>query len=325
MLTEKENLMAQGLNDCPFCHHQNAVVYRPAQQLRSGGSADVYQCQECRGLYPRPRLSEAQSLHWLLNVNPVQKDAALLDPTIVLRKNTGLTGAVKSFLQPQGTLFNLAGFLRKKIKCAGNALDIGAWSGEFCFVLGALGFKAYGLEPQEKVAQFARQKGLNVFAGSFPNNIPREIESIRFDFISVLEAVYYFTDLKKSLDKLASLLNDGGYLLLKCHQGKSRYYRNSDVSLFQRFGDNVQAIPTVDSLRHCLTKCGFEIVEAKAALTFAAAPFNYDFPGQKRGPVQQGIIYLEMVLNKFYEKIILNLDAADQIIVLARKTGENHV
>lgn len=174
------------LYDCPFCHHQNADLYRGNQKLRNGGRGDVYMCK-CGIIYPRPRMDGYEALDYLSKLHTNQENFHFDDPTVV---NQGEQKSVKRWLEQKGNHFGVWDS-RKKIEPKGKALDVGTFTGKFCRILASLGFEAYGLEPQEKASEFARRKGLKVFSGSFPDNVPPELQ-MRYTLISIMETIYYF-------------------------------------------------------------------------------------------------------------------------------------
>lgn len=292
------------LYSCPYCNHRDASLYRGEQRLRDGGQRDIYQCNECGSLYPSQRMdsSEAEAYNNRLNTN--QKAGTdyshYYDNAVeYIRYDDFICKLLKRFAQP-----------------VGEALDIGAFLGRFCRTLEYIGFNAYGLEPQENAAQFARNKGVRVFNGFFPDNIPSDLLNMRFTLISMMESIYYFIDLKKSLLRVNEMLRNGGFFLIQCHQGKSKYYSKKENSFFKRYGDYVQAIPTMDSLKYCLENTGFEILYA--------APMPVDFIRiiYKGSRFKWLTIKAGALLNKLYELFMADIESADKLIVLARKRGD---
>jgi len=148
----------------------------------------------------------------------------------------------------------------KDVEKTGRSLDIGTWSGKYTYIFQALGFDSYGLEPQNQAGEFARSKGLKVIRGSFPDAIPQKLLRHKYHLIAMLEMIYYLHDLKKSLLRVRQLLEENGVLLIKAHQGDSKYYENNN-SYFSRYGDYVQGIPTLSSLQYCLDKSGFKVIK----------------------------------------------------------------
>ena len=298
------------LYNCPFCHHENAALYRSGQVLRDGRLRDIFECGECQALYPRPRMdeNEIEEFHSKLYIN---EKYSLGDLAIIARQKTLL---FRKLLSPKGSDLNIMALIRSNMEPKGNALDIGAFTGRFVFILKFLGFNAYGLEKDKGAAMFAREKGLDVFFSSFPENISADLSQVKFSLITVMETIYYFSDLKKSLTKINEMLLPGGFILVKYHQGKSKYYKGDKNSYFKRYGDNVQGIPTLTSVKYWLQKTGFEV--------------HYNIVGTSPRSFLLDNINVPSFLKKILNNIgnlcskiqdSLNMENADQLIVLARK------
>lgn len=283
--------------DCPFCHHERATVRIENQPTKTkGGARNIMKCDECGLFYPRPRFDEPESAEYWAHVKDYEVREKFLDP-----------------LRAVSNRDYLVSVLKKYAKTRGNALDIGTSEGRYCHVFESLGYKAYGIEPLDSVASFAREHGLRVCTGSFPDDIPADIADMKYNLISVLETMYYFIDLRKSIEKLYNMLNPGGMLLVKSVQGLSRYYKTS--TYFSRYNDSVQGIPTLGSLGYCLRKAGFEIVIVKGLVSFDLLPLNLDFI---RNDLARRII-LRIYNKAFLDLTLLDIKQADRLIVLARK------
>lgn len=148
--------------------------------------------------------------------------------------------------------------------CEGRALDVGANDGAFLQVLESIGFSAVGLEPQEQLVKLANDNGFDVRCGSFPNDVPEELASAKFNLIAFNETIFYFPDLRKALLDTRRLLHPGGSVLIKAHLGTSAHYDEEGRSRLLRYGDNVQAIATPKAISYWMSNSGFKIV-AKAA------------------------------------------------------------
>jgi SAM-dependent methyltransferase len=288
------------LYNCPYCHHQHATIYRSNQKLSNSEPRDIYRCSECSSLYPYPRMDELDIENYMAihESDDLQFDANLNEPT-----------RYEEFL---------CTLLKSHMEVTGNALDIGAFTGRFCRILNAIGFDAYGLEPQSNACAFARTNGLKVFEGYFPEKLPSFLLKNKYKVISMMEIIYYLVDLKKSLLLVKSMLDSEGFLLIKCHQGKSRYYNNPDNSCFKRYGDYVQAIPLHSSINYCLQDAGFNVV--------------YLEPMPRLFSKLDGILgkrfgsavckKFERIFNRWRNRFITDIESADRLIVLAQKKEE---
>jgi SAM-dependent methyltransferase len=236
------------LSGCPFCHHTHCSTYREKQMLRGGGFCNILRCNECGILYPQARMDEKETKNYLS-----RSDCSYSPDLLVLEEP-----------RTEFTNKNLIVQFLDDVAKTGRSLDIGTWSGKYTYIFQALGFDSYGLEPQKEAATFARNKGLKVLHGRFPNTIPSKLAKHKYRLIAMLEMLFYLHDLKNSLLKVKTLLDDQGVLLIQVHQGYSKYYDYKN-SYFSRYGDYVQGIPTLDSLRHCLDKSGFTIIKVTGA------------------------------------------------------------
>ncbi|MDD5072707.1 MAG: methyltransferase domain-containing protein [Candidatus Omnitrophica bacterium] len=270
-------------------------MYKKDQGLRDGQKRDIRICDECGTLYPYPRADGNECGEYLSRAGETGADICCADP----RKQRPDLAAV---------------LIGKTVRDKGAALDIGTFTGGFCHVLEGLGFDAYGLEPQEKAAECAREQGLKVYTGSFPDDIPGELMRRKYSLISVLESCYYFTDLRESLEKINGMLEKDGFLAIKCHQGKSRYYNK--YSCFERYGDYVQGIPTADSLRYCLGKTGFRVVKVMGINSADLLPYGLGLIPALTGFVSRIYNWLFLRLTS------LDIRKADRLVIIARKAGQ---
>ncbi|MBI5631808.1 MAG: class I SAM-dependent methyltransferase [Elusimicrobia bacterium] len=220
---------------CPFCGPGSAGIFR------KDNPRDLWRCGVCGTIFPRPRLGFEGCAEALQSLDRRPRP---LDPPV-------------SASDP------LCRLIVRHISRRGLALDVGSATGGFCAALDALGFEAHGLEPQASARLSAGQRGTRTHPGFFPEQIPEALAQRRFTLISILESIYYFHDLRRALRMAQALLEPSGYLLLKAHHAESPVYADGQLSLFRRFGDHVQGIPTAASLRHCLEASGFGIVHLR--------------------------------------------------------------
>lgn len=278
-------------------------------------------CNECATLYPELRMDNAElAEYW---GQTIVANSAILEPfSPVHLQGDRIIRTMKQLKVGKylttGGLFctsKMMRMIRKRVK-RGKSLDIGTRDGSFVYNMNALGFDAYGLEPFQVSVNNAASQGLKVKLGNFPHDIPYELEGMKFSLISILDTHYYFNDLKASLNKAHAMLDDGGVLLLRCHQAESVFYELSGASLFKRYGDTVQTLPTWDGLRNCLCKSGFS-VDYEFGITQLDHGF-YTTPILLRLPLPGKM--LKWLGNKLYN-ILLPKSKADRIVIFAGKQG----
>ncbi|MBI2470409.1 MAG: methyltransferase domain-containing protein [Planctomycetes bacterium] len=292
------------LDDCPFCHHEDATVYREKQKLRDDGYRDIYICNECLTMYPKPRMNkeEIKAYHEKLYSKKTYDN-----PTTSLISGNWLN----RLLQPRGSYLNLMNYIKKHVS-VGSTLDIGTYTGQFCYLLKEAGYASYGLEMDGGAVDVAREKGLNVYKGAFPDEMPQEVLRERYSFVSLKEMIYYIVDLKRAMAKLKDILVPGGKVLIKCHQGKSRYYDTHENSYFSRYSDYVQGIPTVESLKFILERAGFDIIRLFGSYS-APAFAPWEFSGKGKITKAAG-----MLINKCCLSTMSGINKADQIVIFGK-------
>ena len=237
--------------DCPFCSSNNVKIYRSNQIVRDvrRKNRTFFTCLNCGTIYPQPRISFSEI------ILSIDKKAGS-----EVEVSKPLAPFSKTDIDNYSFIINILNKYKEKNGLK-NALDIGAFNGCFCYILNHLGFDAYGLEPQSDQVEIAKQRDLKVYQGYFPDNIASTLLGQQYDLITMMEVVYYFEDIKTALKKTHELLSENGICLIKLHHGESHYYEDSSISLFSRYGDQVQSIPTVYSINHWLNKCGFKLLE----------------------------------------------------------------
>ena len=108
--------------------------------------------------------------------------------------------------------------LSKYIKKKGTVLDVGAAAG---FILKGLvdsGWQGYGIEANEKMASFGRDKmGLNIQTGTFETFESKQA----FDLICFLQVISHFVDPSLAVQKACNMLSPNGYILIETWNWKS--------------------------------------------------------------------------------------------------------
>ena len=100
-------------------------------------------------------------------------------------------------------------YLKKKIKVDfKNALDIGCGFGDFIEELNKIGVKASGIESDVNTVKNAKD---NVHYGLFDESYD---SAIKYDLISINQALYYFEDSFAIIKKISSLLEINGIILI---------------------------------------------------------------------------------------------------------------
>lgn len=100
-------------------------------------------------------------------------------------------------------------------------LDFGAGTGDFLTAAKSKGFKISGVEPNEKARTNAAKKGIELVADV------SELQEEGFDVITLWHVLEHLPDLDKQIERLQSLLNENGTLVIAVPNYKSfdaKYY-----------------------------------------------------------------------------------------------------
>lgn len=135
------------------------------------------------------------------------------------------------------------------------ALDIGSGNGHFAKWLQENGFEVLCLDPSTEMAQRCRAKGLKTIETTLQDY--REKET--FDAIFAICSLIHIPkkEWPAEIDKIASLLNQGGYFYLALIEGKGEGYFEQEFE-FPRFFSYFQREEVLEYLKE-----RFELLEWK--------------------------------------------------------------
>jgi len=139
--------------------------------------------------------------------------------------------------------------LKMAVPSVGKGLEVGVGSGRFAKPLGIL----FGVEPSDRMAQIARDRGINVYKG-LAEDLPFQDEE--FDFVLLAVTICFVNDSEKSLSEAKRVLKNGSRLIVAIvdkeselgrlyleRQSNSVFYKNARffsseevVELFNKIG-----------------------------------------------------------------------------------------
>lgn len=103
------------------------------------------------------------------------------------------------------------GELLRKFTKPGLMLDVGCAAGFIMQGFEDAGWSTEGTEPNEHMAEYARQQGLKVFTNTLENfQVTKQ-----YDLVVMIQVLPHFYDLKRALEKAASITKPGGYWLIE--------------------------------------------------------------------------------------------------------------
>ena len=138
-------------------------------------------------------------------------------------------------------------------------VEIGVGTGRFAQPLGI----KTGLEPSAKMAEIARERGIDVVSG-IAEALPFDDES--FDFVLMVTTICFVDDAKKALEEIYRILEPGGYVIVGFVDKETPlgrlYQKNRDKSRFYKTAHFFSS----DEVMRLLEKSGFSDCKAVQTL-----------------------------------------------------------
>lgn len=161
--------------------------------------------------------------------------------------------------------------IRYFIPAEGNGLEVGVGSGKFA---GPLGIRT-GIEPSDKMADKARDLGIQVFKG-VAEDLP--FSSSCFDFILMVTTICFVDDINKTFQEAFRVLKNDGFIVIGFVDKESElgreYMRNKEKSHFYK----IAVFFSTQEVLACLSNAGFEDFKIKQTI----------FPGNENQTVENG-------------------------------------
>jgi SAM-dependent methyltransferase len=167
-----------------------------------------------------------------------------------------------NYLDEKEILFNYGIHYAKKIapyKKPGEILDVGCAAGFILKGFESMGWKGFGIEPNETMANYGKNElNLNIDSGS----IETYTSENKFDLITMIQVIGHFYDVDKAMENISRLSDKNGLVLVESWNmgsliarilGKN-WHEYSPPSVINWFSDN--------SLITLFDKYGFEIIDS---------------------------------------------------------------
>jgi ubiquinone/menaquinone biosynthesis C-methylase UbiE len=149
--------------------------------------------------------------------------------------------------------------LKQVVPVDKKGVEIGIGSGIFAEQLGI----RFGIDPSEKMLEYARQRGLDVQAG-VAENLPYENES--FDFAVFITAICFVENPELALKEAYRILKNQGEIIIAILDKETRFGRflenNKKKSLFYKHA----RFFSVPEVRELLEKNGFSVTQTVQTL-----------------------------------------------------------
>ncbi|MBU0509343.1 class I SAM-dependent methyltransferase [bacterium] len=191
---------------CPVC---GSADYRHELEVRDrfetivGHLYTIVRCTACRLLYlnPRPDAASVSAFYGAEEYDPFLSSGSRVSAF------TRLYRFVRRFTVRRKA-WRVSNGLPRGARC----LDVGCATGEFVAELRRRGFDACGVEPSPMAAEHARSTyGLTVWTGTV-TDVPDSAGP--FDLITLWHVLEHLHDLRGNLERMRSLLKEGGRLAI---------------------------------------------------------------------------------------------------------------
>jgi 2-polyprenyl-3-methyl-5-hydroxy-6-metoxy-1,4-benzoquinol methylase len=223
------------LEQCPICQSKDSTILYKAQPdttFFSPGLWNLWQCHNCRAIYlnPRPKRRFLGRIYETYYTHTPTSDGQhsflkqkLKELYISLRNDylnhfygyhfypTHFLGHIVFPLFPWAERNSELKIRNVHYQSGAKLLDIGCGDGAYIQMLSRQGWQVVGLEPDEKAAKLAQQKGMEVHIGTLESV---QFEDNSFDVITLNHVIEHLYDPVDSLKRVWHLLKPGGYVWL---------------------------------------------------------------------------------------------------------------
>lgn len=190
------------VKQCFLCENDpgHQVFLQARDYLVSGKLFSMCQCQHCGLVFtnPRPDHDDLPAYYQSKDYISHASQATTFTESIYM--------VVKRLM-----LGRKVRFLKAWLQAGDHLLDIGTGTGEFPVRMKQAGFQAMAIEPEEKAAEMARKKGVEVFPDLKAISPERKNA---FAMITMWHVLEHMPDPGEQLNRLKELLRDNGLLVV---------------------------------------------------------------------------------------------------------------
>ncbi len=229
---------------------------------------DIVRCRKCGFMFLSPQPGK-DVLNSIYNADDYFKD--------YYATRAGLKNYIEGMSDFEGS-DKTALSLILKIKKTGRLLDIGCAAGRFLNNARQVGFEVCGVEPNQKLADYAKKVyGLSVECATLDN---AHLAKDSFDVIHAGDVLEHLPGLKENIDLIKSLLKRGGILFINQSFSYNKSFFNLCLKINMLFKKNRYSRnpPThlwefnPRTMKRFLRNNGFNIIYSKTAESAAPMP-----------------------------------------------------
>jgi 2-polyprenyl-3-methyl-5-hydroxy-6-metoxy-1,4-benzoquinol methylase len=299
---------------CPVCESANVKPSLFGGYDYRGGYYAIVRCRACRLCFVDP-MPTAELLMEVYRGEEYFEDYASLGSSAV--GYDASTEQVNPF--DERTLAALRSF-----RASGRLLDVGCAGGRFLARAASEGFEAYGVEPSASMVLEGRKRhALDIMEGTLVDAFAR-FGPRSFDVVHLADVLEHLPDLRTTMQTLASLLRDGGLLVLQQPMTFHSTMFNAFLGLNMLLKKNrATAYPplhlwefTPMSLRRVLRDHGFELSHLEV-FERGPVPRAGDASAKKR----LGDVIKRVSSGISNARVLARLELGDRAIVVARRLG----
>lgn len=314
-------------NDCILCGSRGVLLYANLKDRAyyTGGTYNYYLCKDCK-------------LAWL-NPHPIKEDLPLCYKDYYthpddkqLDANRKGDGALVKKIKRLFKVKLFSGINTNKETCSfpimpkwygeGKLLDIGCGDGLFLFNMKKMGWQTYGIEIDEKAANYAiTNYDLNIYIGCIEDSPFRDNF---FDVITMNHVIEHIYDPLCLFEQCYKKLVPGGYVYIETpnlHSLAHRIFRKD--CLFFDVPRHLW-IWSKDSLMKAALNKKFKIVECRTTNYYAASCYDQSMLIKKVG--KTNFNWAGSLAGKLFSKVehIINIymkDIGEDVYLVLRKVN----
>ena len=302
LLKKKKNFVKV---NCPACNSK----YKEKYFNKRGFNYVI--CFKCLTIYTSPRPTETILKDFYFKSDVYKTWAKYIFPK-------GDTARRKEIVEPR--INQIQSWINKKKKLE-RSLEVGAGYGTFSKSLKSKKIfkKVIVIEPNKKLSEICKQKGLVVINDTFFNFKPRE----KFDLISSFEVVEHLFSPKNFLKKSYNLLKKDGIICLSMPNalGFDTLILKSNSTTFDHEHLNYF---NVESFKILLRKIGFKQIEITTPGKLDVELVETSYKNKKRLNVNEKIVNQifyknSLIENNELQKFIFKHGLSSHMFILAKK------
>lgn len=253
--------MINNLN-CMLCGSDNHKLLFNAKDRLHGieGTFTYVRCKNCGLVYMNPKITSEELTKFYPTSYAPHKIVKEIQSNALKRRfsTSSLVAGIKAFFFDHESIHYVPPLILNALNSDSKVLDIGCGNGTFLNdIKGKTGCQVMGVDISETAVLSARESyGLEIFKGTI-EEVPFPLNS--FDLITAWWSLVHVNNPDETLLKMATLLNDDGYLIVgvpNFNSFNARFFKNEWMHLD---APRHLCIHTPSTIKNMLEKNGFSV------------------------------------------------------------------